>query len=156
MTEAERAYIAAGIGYELDTVVAKRLGVSREAVRQMRNKLGLPRSAMPTMGERAANRRRARIVALIENGLSAAQVAVKIGVTRENVYAVCREFGVKPKRHGNCKIDWSRADWTQNNTEIAKRLGVNRQHVASHRYKARLKGEPLPRTPYALARGATP
>lgn len=124
-----------------DRVIAKRLGVTRQRVNQMRQKLGKPPGVWPrTLKERVLE---------LAGTRSAPDIARELGVPKTQVYGVLTDAGVRARpadrragmeRPELWKYAWDSVDWAnETDTEIARRLGCSRPIVTLFRKR---RGKP--------------
>lgn len=121
----------------------------------------IPRSPFPRMTEETrrknseALRRRyrrghellaKRIRPLARLGLTAEDLARRLGVSGSSVRAAAKALGIvlaRPHR----REEWIAIDWNRSNQEIARTMGVQRQMVSKMRLKLRREGLAVPGSP---------
>lgn len=106
--------------------IAEDLGVSRERVRQIRDKYGIPKvNAM-----RAGRDERVAEAVRLAATRTAREIAQALGVSVETARGYLRQEGVRAKRSKRskqpCKYPWDDVDWENKyDSEIARELGCS-------------------------------
>jgi hypothetical protein len=119
-----------------DAVIARELGCSRERVRQKRKALGVGRSLM---WHKRVDTIRDEILGMDTVSMTLKDIAKAVGCRKSYALQCLLRAGkdyARVDRSLPLKYDWSKADWTMTDDQVAEALGVkNPGVVAQYRFR---------------------
>ena len=87
------------------------------------------------------------IVRMMDEGMSVAEMARKMRMSKDTICAMIRRVGVPAFLRRRPKDYWIRLDWNRTNSEIAKAEGVSKVWTATLRGILRAAGHPICASP---------
>jgi len=161
-TDRKEAMLHAGLGTTAtDADVARRFGLTRERVRQLRKAWGIATSraaqvaGISARADALLNERHPGVVAkikrLIASGQPVADVNRRTGVPKGGIVRIAKQAGLARVKYGEtaaARARWASIDWSMANWQIVAKHGHAKSTVAGKRSMLRRKDPTIPPSPH--------